>query len=237
MNLTDLKNNYENNPEYHKATHEQFVELVNNDEFLNEHRTYVENNVMGFGERSFQWLWKLIVDEMPSEFNFIEVGVFRGQILSLIKALASATGRNVERYGVTPLDSTGIGWEGDYRADIERLHDHFFIPKDYTLYVGLSTDPKIIEQAYNTSPYNICYVDGAHDRESVDSDLKYYAPMVKRGGLLVMDDCNNDLNFPPTGFFCGIASVTEAKVAYMSEHADEWEFIFSVVHISVFKRK
>jgi len=237
MTLTEFKNNWENTPYFHKATHDNFVQNTNADDFLNEHRTYIEQNILGFGERSFQFLWKLIVDEMPSDFSFIEIGVFKGQILSLIQVLASRTGRSVKRYGVTPLDTSGDMWESDYEADIARLHDYFFIPKDYTLYVGSSHDPVIIEKAYQTSPYDILYVDGDHSYEGALADLNYYAPFVKRGGFLVIDDCNNDLNFPSSGFFCGIQPVTDAKIKWLEQNGDDWEFYGNVVHISVYKRK
>jgi len=237
MNLKQLKDNWLNEPQFHSGIHDKFVELTNLDQFLDEHRTFIEKNAFGFGERSFQYLWKILIDEMPSEFSFLEIGVFRSQILSLVQVLASRTGRKVKRYGVTPLNTEGGMWDSDYKADIEKLHDYFFIPKDYTLYVGLSTDPKIIEMAYNTSPYDILYIDGGHTRDIVDNDFKYYAPLVKRGGFLVVDDCNNDLNFPSSGFFCGLQDVTDAKIAWLQEHGDDWEFYGNVVHISLFKRK
>lgn len=235
MNLTDLKNNWVDQESYHKEIHESFIENVNSVKWMADYRTWIENNVFGFGERSFLWLWKLVVDEMPSEFSFLEVGLFKGQILALIKMLASATGRSVERYGVSPLDSTGIDWESNYAEDIITLHDTFFVPKDYVIYKGLSTNENIIEQAHRSSPYNIVYIDGDHSYDGCYSDLKYYAPMVKQGGYLAIDDSCCDMKMW-WGAFQGIKEVCDATLDYMGEFGDDWEFIGNVMHLRLYKK-
>jgi len=234
MTLTDIKHSWRDEESYHKEIHESFIEKVNADPFLKEYRDWIEQNVFGFGERSFLWLWKLIVDEMPSEFSFIELGVFRGQILAFIKALASATGRKVARFGVTPLDTSGDMWESDYAKDISTLHHHFFIPEDYQLYIGSSSNTDIINKAKNTAPYNICYIDGDHSYHGCLSDLQNYAPLVKQGGYLVIDDACTDMS-QPWGFFQGIEDVTRATLEYLSGR-EEWEFYGNVVHLRVYKR-
>lgn len=231
MTIHTLRTNWQDTPEYHSSVNNDFTAKVNSIDWMNEYRTWIENNVFGFGERSFLWLWKLLVDEMPSEFTFCEIGVFRAQILGLIKMLASDTGRKVTRYGVTPLDSSGGVWESDYRVDIEKLHDTFFIPKDYKLIVGNSTDAETIESARNE--YDLLYIDGSHTYEDCLSDLKNYAPMVKHGGWLVIDDACTDMSMP-FGYFQGIEPVTKATLEYIDEN---WEFYGNVVHLRVYRRK
>ncbi len=234
MNLSDYKEQWKDLPEYHSQIHNRFVEAVNSDKDLNAHRTWTENHVWGFGERSFQWLWKLLVDEMPKEFEFLECGIFKGQILSLIGLLAQRTKKVAWRYGVTPLDESGIGWTSDYRKDIETIHNQFDIPLDYVIYKGSSTDPLIIEQAKSTAPYDIIYIDGSHEFSDVKSDLAHYPPMVKVGGYLVIDDANCEMSME-WGYFQGIADVCKAKQEWLQDN-DSFEFVFSVVHVSVFKR-
>jgi len=236
MTLKELSKTWEDTEVFHKNINDTFAEKVNGVEWLREHRKFVTANAFGFGENCFHWLWKLLVDEMPSEFSFLEIGIFRGQVLSLMKMLASSTGRSVTRYGVSPLSNADGHWYSDYAEDIKTIHNKFFIPQDYTIYQGLSTEPEIIEQAKKTAPYDILYIDGGHTLDVVTSDFKHYAPMVKRGGYLVVDDCNNEMNMP-FGFFQGIAPVTQAKMEYMKQHPNDWEFVFSVVHISVFRKK
>ena len=54
---------------------------------LREHRAYFELNGRGFGERAFHVMWFLIFREFRPE-SFLEIGVYRGQTLSLAALLA-----------------------------------------------------------------------------------------------------------------------------------------------------
>lgn len=234
MNLTELSNYWDDLPEVHKDINEMLIDEVNNTPELKAHRDWVERNVFGFGERSFLQLHKLLVDEMPENFTFAEIGVFRGQILSLYRLLADLQGKNVTRYGITPLDSSDGHWESDYEQDVKTIHEAFNLEKDYTIFKGLSTDLKILKSAIYASPYDILYIDGGHDYATVKFDLENYAPLVKTGGYLVIDDSCCDMSMP-FGFFQGISDVTKATVEYMNGNSD-WEFIVSVVHNRVFRR-
>ncbi len=229
--------NWVNSIESHKAIHEGFVDRTNDDEELNAHRTFVENHIFGFGERSFPWMWNLIVKEMPAEFTFLEIGVFKGQTLSLIELLAKKHDKLARRYGVTPLSTEGGVWESDYKRDIELIHDAFGLAKDYHIVQGLSEDPTIIKEASNLS-LDILYIDGGHEERHITNDIDNYSHLVKPGGLMVIDDCCN--SFPmPFGYFTGIQAVTKVideKLPPATDNPD-WEFLFSVVHNRVYRRK
>ncbi len=165
----------------------------------------------------------------------MEVGVFRFQIVSLIKLLADRTDRTVKRYGVTPLSPIGIGWESDYAKDGEIIHDAFGLAKDYVIYKGLSNEPEIVKQAQETAPYNLLFIDGSHIKSDVDEDFKNYAPLVKSGGYLVIDDaaCRTHQKW---GEFQGISDVCEALSEWESYQTD-FVFQFNVVHNMIYKRK
>ena len=224
-------------PEYHNTIHDSFIQLVNNDELLKKHRDFVEENAFGFGERSFGWLFKLVIDEMPEEFSFLEIGVFRGSSLSLVKLLADKYNKKVNRYGVSPMDTSDGHWDSDYFHDVYHIHWILGLDTDYNIYHGLSTDEKIIKKAKSTEPYNILYIDGGHTKEVVDSDLLHYPQMIKSGGYLMIDDCCNDMN-QPWGFFQGIQPVTDAVLEWeKTDIGKEFEFVFNVVHLKVYKRK
>ena len=233
-NITEFKDKWQNTPDFHKEIHESFIALVNNNPELKEHRDFVEQHIFGFGERSFLWLWKLIVHDMLLQFTFMEIGVFKGQILSLIELLAKYQYKEAKRIGVTPLDNSGIGWESDYSKDIEFIHDKFGLSKDYVILKGSSVDPEIIKIA-KSFKLDILYIDGSHTFEDAASDIKNYAPLIKPGGYLVIDDCACDFSMP-FGFFTGIVEVTNA-VFCSDIIKNEFEFICSVVHIKVWKRK
>src|ERR1700743_2972084 len=218
-------------PEYHAHIHESFIENVNEDESLCAHRDFVQNNVWGFGERSFWWTWKLICDELPERPKMLEVGVFKGATLSVWKLLKPYA----MVYGVTPLDGTGIQWEGDYLYMIDEIHSRFEQLKPIIIH-GLSESKETIETAKATALYDVVYIDGGHEKHHIDNDLLHYAPMVKQGGYLVIDDACCDMKMP-WGYFQGIAPVTEGVLEYMHEHGENWDFIANVVHLRIYKRK
>lgn len=231
MNLEQLKEHWADTPEYHKWLNENFTGIVNGRPDLKEHRDWVESKIWGFGERSFWFVWDLICRELPERAKMLEVGVFKGATLSvwkLLKPFATV-------YGVTPLDSTGIGWEGDYLQMIDEIHARFEQLKPIIIH-GLSESKEAIETATATAPYGVVYIDGGHEKHHIDNDMKYYAPLVEQGGYLVIDDACCDMKMP-WGYFQGIQPVTDGVLEYMQEHGNDWEFITNVVHLRIFKRK
>jgi cephalosporin hydroxylase len=174
---------------------------------------------------------------MPNEFKFLEIGVFRGQVLSLYRLLADMSGKKAVRYGVSPMDSSDGHWDSDYFADAVTIHQQFNLKKDYTIYHGSSTDKNIIEKAQSTTPYDILYIDGGHTFDIVQSDLASYPQMIKKGGYLLIDDACNDMN-QPWGYFQGIQPVTDAVLEWeKTEIGKEFEFIFNVVHNRLYIKK
>jgi hypothetical protein len=237
MTLHDYAKEWKDAPEYHKEINDTFIGYVNDNPKLIEHRLWVKSNHFGFGEDSFHWLHKLIVDEMPNDFKFLEVGIFRSQVLSLYKLLSDMSSKKVKRYGVSPMDSSDGHWDSDYFADAVTIHQQFNLKKDYTIYHGSSTDENIIEKAKSTAPYDILYIDGSHKYEDVVSDLAHYPQMIKQGGYLLIDDACNDMN-QPWGFFQGIEPVTRAVLEWeKTEIGQEFEFVFNVVHNRLYRRK
>lgn len=230
MTLQEVKEYWQDNIQVHTSINERFIACVNADEELKAYRDWIESKIFGFGERSFLWLWKLLIDEMPPSFSFLEIGVFRGQIVGLIAILTDRTARAATITGITPLDNTGGHWESDYKADIALLHKTFGIV-DPDIIKGLSTEQDVISQC--KPPYDIVYIDGGHAYEVVQADIKNYAPMVKPGGYLVIDDCANKYQLP-FGYFRGIESVSRAVDEVLPNK--DFKEIFSVVHNRVFQR-
>ena len=84
-NLNDVIEFYkEENTNKHKIIYDCFTEHVNKIPILlNQH-----NLTPGFGEIAFSWNWYLLVKDMPENFKFLEIGVFKGRVIALIKLLS-----------------------------------------------------------------------------------------------------------------------------------------------------
>lgn len=237
MNLKQLQNTWTDTPESHVHLNDLFRQLTDADPQLKFHRDWSEGHVWGMGERSFHSLWKILVDEMPEKFQFVEIGVHKAQILSLIRILADRTKKDAVIMGITPMNGADTGWtEDNYEADIRRIHDEFNL-KQPGLFKGYSQDKQIIETVAVGAPFDIIYIDGLHTYDGCYADLFNYAPMVKKDGYLVIDDAMCDGNFPPSGYFTGILDVTLAKKDYMAEFGEQWEFVANIVHLVVYRRK
>lgn len=226
--IQDIIEAWKDTPESHKRLHELFVDKTNETPHLKSLRDWVEVSIFGFGERSFYWMWKLICDTLSKDFNFLEIGVFRGQTLALIRTLQP----DANIYGVTPLDGTDGHWESDYKSDIELIHDKFNL-KQPNIIKGLSNDQLVIKEAFGNSDYDIVYIDGGHSYDIVKQDLFNYPHMVKQGGYLVIDDCCHKYQIP-SGMFPGIETVSKAVDEWFPN--EDFKELFSLVHIRVFQR-
>lgn len=223
--IKEVQSIWQDTPETHKAINEYFTEQVNADPKLKAYRDWIEEKIFGFGERSFLWMWKLLIDEIPAP-EFLEIGVFRGQILGLIRLLSPEASIT----GITPLDSTGGHWESDYAEDIKLLHTTFDL-KQPDIIKGLSTDEAVLE--VSKKEYDIIYIDGGHTYEVAYHDVYHYSGLVKIGGYLVIDDAGNKFNMPD-GYFKGIEVVSKAVDELLPNAY--YEEIFNVMHNRVFKR-
>ena len=241
--LRDWEGAYTNTEDAHRALVDSFKNMVNQTPWLKEHRDFVERHVYGFGERSFHWLWKLLVDEMPQEFRFVEVGVYKGQVLSLIRLLANRAGKQAQITGVTPLSSfAGVTTqfqkfpETDYLQHIKDLHEHFSLSfSEDQIVKGDSTSPETWTRVLPKGPFfDIVYVDGCHEYDFVVKDLMIYGSMVKKDGYLVVDDASNFLKMY-WGSFPGIEDVSRAVRDHI-EGKPEWKEVLAVMHNRVFRR-
>ena len=62
---------------------------------------------------------------------------------------------------------------------------------DYTIIQGLSMDDEVIEAAAKNS-YDVLIIDGDHSYAGVKNDFVHFAPFVKRGGYIIVDDYGTD---------------------------------------------
>ena len=99
---------------------------------LREHRAYFETGGRGFGEKAFHVMWFLLFREFSPE-SFLEIGVFRGQILSLAALLARHFHLDCFMQGISPFSPAGDA-VSKYRRDVDYYDDtlknfaHFSLP-------------------------------------------------------------------------------------------------------------
>lgn len=180
-----------NNPLKYKIIYETFLKNVENNKLLK----WSFNSTEGFGELAFTWSWKLLVDSMPNNFKFLEIGVYRGRQISQVSMLAKNINKSCSIFGVTPLSNAGDKYSGyiniDYLKDIQK---HFKLLNgninNLKIIKGYSQEEKIIKDVSRYGKYNMIFIDGSHNYNDVINDIKNYSNMLVLGGYLIMDDAS-----------------------------------------------
>jgi hypothetical protein len=156
---------------------------------IRSHRKYFSRKSRGFGEDAFHSAWEYIFKRYPLS-NCLEIGVYRGQTISLWALLSKIEKRQVSVVGISPLSSAGDSvsnyLEVDYREDILKNFRKFSL-----------TGPKLIQEysqsfeakkAIENGGWDLIYIDGSHEFEVCLSDLLSAEKGLKAGGILVVDD-------------------------------------------------
>jgi hypothetical protein len=206
---------------------------------LKAHRAYfynVPSNRRGFGENAFHTMWYLLLQEVRPD-NFLEIGVFRGQVISLVSLWARRQGVPCDIWGISPFSGAGDS-SSDYRQDLDYYQDtlqnfdHFRLPHPKLLRAG-STDPEA-QSLIASKAWAMIYIDGNHDYEVVRQDWEVCARSVRPGGLIVLDDAGLGTAYqPPISVTAGIAGPSQ-----MAREIDRSLFpeVMQVGHNRVFQK-
>src|SRR5206468_1500747 len=123
--------------------------------------------------------------------SFLEIGVFRGQTISLATLLSRRDGPGCEVHGISPFSSAGDSVSRyavgvDYYTDTLRNFDRFGLPHAKLLR-AYSTDPGA-RQLIASRTWDVIYIDGNHDYDVARQDWENCSPQVRAGGIVVLDD-------------------------------------------------
>jgi hypothetical protein len=218
----------------------EFLKKYNEDDFLINHRTYIESNGLGFGEKPFHSLWDEIIKLQKNNFKFLEIGVYKGQILSLVKLLSDRYDKSVKYVGVTPLNNSGDKFSNydniNYSVIIESLFNHFNLKFNLNENIinGSSTSEDIKNKIREYNNFDVIYIDGCHDYDCVVSDILLMKEITKQNSIVVLDDssCYKEI---PENNFKGHIDVCNAIKDYLENDSNFIE-ILCVGHNRVFKR-
>lgn len=205
-------------------------------QIIRNHRMYFEKDFRGFGEDAFHAAWWLLFSEFKPRY-MLEIGVYRGQVISLWALIGRQIGYKVSIHGISPFsplaDSVSTYLQDfDYKSDILNTFSYWKLDSP-TLIQALSSDPKAVSHIKNNI-WDIIYIDGSHDFNVVLADYKLCYKHLKIGGILVIDDASLDIDFKPPRFsFSGHPG--PSRVA--REYADkEMKFLGAVGHINIYQK-
>lgn len=202
---------------------------------LKQHRTYFRAQRRGFGEDAFHVMWWLLIKELRPA-RFLEIGVYRGQTLSLVAMLQRRLGIAGSVTGISPFTPSG-DTVSRYREDLNYLADtkanfaHFGLPEP-ELVRAFSTDAAAHARVEHET-WDAIYIDGNHNYEVAQADWDLCSAHVRPGGLIVLDDSALGTTYSPP-VFATAGHPGPSKVAAEIEGSSFRE-ILRVGHNRVFK--
>jgi hypothetical protein len=253
---------YENTAAVNEHVFATFSRLTDSIPWLKAHRDWVETHRFGYGQRAFHYLWYLLLSALAPRFrsvDMLEIGVYKGQTISLAALVARERGFEADITALSPF-SGNLGplpvWRtavnflfrpsfrqayllgnlhpiSDYLADNRRMFDAFELDFDRVHALrGLSTSPEIAAQL-SSKRFAVVFIDGDHSYEAARFDIENYSPLVRPGGYIIVDDGATFL--PGRGYFKGMKSVSRA--CRLLEQSPEWQNVLNVGHDRVFRRR
>ena len=205
---------------------------------LRQHRAYFSEpgSGRGFGENAFHTMWYLLLEHFKPA-NFLEIGVFRGQVISLVALWSRLARTSCEVWGISPFSGSGDS-SSKYRVDLDyyqdtlRNFDQFKLPHPRLLKAS-SLDPEAV-RLIASKPWDMIYIDGNHDYDVAQKDWEHCAASVKVGGVIVLDDAGLNTHYTPQCFStAGIAGPSQ-----LAQEIDRSRFkeILQVGHNRAFEK-
>ena len=203
---------------------------------LYNHRSYFAKSGRGFGEDSFHVMWWMLLRNLRP-VSFLEIGVYRGQTLSLVSLLQRQLRIEGSVVGISPFLPAGDAVSNycvdiDYLADTLKNFEHFELPAPELL-KAYSTDEIAVRRIQDTV-WDAIYIDGNHDYEIAKQDWETCASSVRVGGVIILDDSALSTNYRPPAFATG----GHPGPSRIADEIDKSRFIeiLQVGHNRVFQR-
>lgn len=203
-------------------------------QLIRDHRIYFKQEQRGFGEDVFHAMWWLLLLEYRPH-RMLEIGVYRGQVISLWSVISKYLHRPYEVHGISPFSSLGDSVSSylknlDYVADVLQSFDYWKITPPM-LVQALSSDSKAVAHIQSQA-WDLIYIDGSHEYETALADYRLCRDNLRVGGLLVLDDASLNTSFKPPSFsFAG--HLGPSRVA-QENAGKEMQFLGAVGHNNIF---
>lgn len=200
-----------------------------------DHREYFEQEQRGFGEDAFHAAWWLLLSEFKP-FRMLEIGVYRGQVISLWALICKHLGYPAEIHGISPFSPVGDS-VSSYLQNIDYMED---VLKTFSCW---QLDPPVLVKALSTDSeavahieghiWDLVYIDGSHDFNVVLADYRLCRDHLAPGGILVIDDASLGTGFRPPRFaFAGHPGPSRVARQYAD---NEMQILGAVGHMNIYR--
>jgi hypothetical protein len=206
-------------------------------EELKRHRQYFLQDQRGFGEDAFHVMWWMLFRKLRPE-HFLEIGVYRGQTISLTALLQRMLGIAGSITGISPFSPAGDSVSA-YREHLDYLQDTQLNFRAFGLPVpelvrAYSTDQTATNRIRQES-WDAVYIDGNHDYGIAKADWSVCSASIDHGGIIVLDDAALGTAYSPPRF----ATAGHPGPSQLANEIDTTAFreILRVGHNRVFQKQ
>lgn len=203
LSFTQASARFGNRNDLYRYMHRHFFRCC--PAVVRSHRAYYRKSMRGFGEDALHAMWFTLLREFKPA-TCLEIGVYRGQVISLWGLIARYCNFQCDIHGISPFSPAGDDVSVylknlDYMEDTLQSVARFGLPAPHFVR-ALSTDHKARAHIQSRS-WDLIYIDGSHDFDVVFSDYCASIDALKSGGLLVLDDSSLTTDFTPPRFSFG----------------------------------
>lgn len=234
LSLTEAFNKFPGRNELYSYMHHYFNHRCLSS--IKDHRSYFKVSQRGFGEDAFHAMWSLLFKEFKPR-RCLEIGVYRGQVVTLWGLLSRLYGLDSDIYGISPFSSAGDEVSSylvnlNYFEDVMQSNKRFCLPAPKFL-KSLSTDKSAVD-LIRGSLWDLIYIDGNHDYEVALFDYENCKESLGVGGILVMDDSSLFTDYRPECF--SFAGHPGPSRVVKDRAMKELRFLCGVGHNNIFQK-
>jgi predicted O-methyltransferase YrrM len=234
LSFTEAARRFPDRGELYRYMYHYFRNLV--PPTIRDHRAYFSQENRGFGEDAFHAMWFTLLREFQPR-NCLEIGIYRGQTISLWALIAEMVSFDCELYGISPFSSAGdqasrYSDRVDYLADTQQSFRRFS-SKPVHLLKAYSTDATARDYITARS-WDLVYIDGSHDYDVALADYQICRDNLAPGGLLVLDDSSLYTDYrPPLFGFSGHPGPSRVLRDFAMK---ELQFLGAVGHNNILRK-
>jgi hypothetical protein len=158
----------------------------------NKKMNHFHQNIKGFFNESHIQLFNAILNKAPDNGTWVEIGSFIGKSIAYIYCESLQRNKNYEFHTIDPFLShpETESFYKLFKIDGNNLYEEFIkniepIKNKINYYRNTSIE---VSKKFKDESVDVIYIDGAHDYESVQADIKYWYPKMKKNSIMAFDD-------------------------------------------------
>jgi hypothetical protein len=187
---------------------------------------HIYSNIGGWFD--FPEFYNLLIERLPQDFVFVELGVWKGKSLSYFVTESINRNKIGKIYAIDhwlgSAEHQKNAWAYESALDTSDGLYNIYLKNVNPIQNYISTYRKSSEEAstlFSNKSIDAIFIDASHDYENVYKDLRYWYPKIKVNGTLSGHD------YKWTGVKKAVEEFAQIYGLNISIHNNVWEMIVS----------